>query len=470
MKKAFFLLFSIFLLVSTSIVSAKPPVLPETKPLEILFPAFDATTLTCGMKVYFFRDTQRPLVSASLYIPGGYSIDPEGKEGVVGLLWDTMRDGGAGDLSAEEFDAALKNKSIDMNTSADQERFSAGFHCLSEDLPYSLELFADMLRRPRFDAKRLESSRAKTIDYLNRRQDKPEDITEVLFGRTLQGHNPYGRWATPATLKKISRSDVVAFFKKHYGPNGAVLALAGNFDEKETTRLLEKLFSDWPHQEVITDFGTVKPLGPKIYFFPKEASQVSIRFGLLGYKNNDPDEMTYKVANYVLGGGGFASRLLTEIRSKRGLAYYTYSYFSPLRYIPGTFQIGGGTRPDATQEYLIQMFKIMDQYAKEGPTQKELDEAKKSIIENFGQKFESSFSASDQKAALSEAGYPEDFWDTYRQKINAVTKKQAQDAAEKILTQKNWVLVVSGPATLEKDLSAFGHVVKITNVFQPLGD
>jgi zinc protease len=470
MKKALFLLFSALLLVSGSTVSAKPPVLPESKPLEIQFPSFDATTLTCGLKVYFFRDTQRPLVSANLYIPGGYSIDPEGKEGMVGLLWDTMRDGGAGDLSAEAFDAALKNKSIDMNTSADQEHFSAGFHCLSEDLPYSLGLFADMLRRPRFDAKRLESSRAKTIDYLNRRQDKPEDITEVLFSRTLQGHNPYGRWATPNTLKKISRSDVVAFFKKHYGPNGAVLALAGNFDEKETTRLLEKFFADWPRQEVKTDFGTVKPLGPKIYFFPKEASQVSIRFGLLGYKNNDPDEMTYKVANYVLGGGGFASRLLTEIRSKRGLAYYTYSYFIPLRHIPGTFQIDGGTRPDATKEYLAQMFKIMDQYAKDGPTQKELDEAKKSIIENFAQKFESSFSASDQKAALLEAGYPEDFWDTYRVKINAVTQKQAQEAAEKILAQKDWVLVVSGPATLEKDLSAFGQVVKVTNVFQPLGD
>jgi zinc protease len=448
-------------------VLGTPPVVPETKPLAIQVPTFDVTTLSCGLKVIYLQDSSLPLVSGNLLIPGGSAGEPIGKEGVSGLLSSLLRDGGAGTLTPEAFDEALENRAASMTAGDDTENFTAGFNCLSADLPDVLNLFADMLRRPGFDAKRLETDKSEMVDGLIRSQDTPDDLTRTLFYRALYGDHPYGRTSTPDTVAKLTRDDVVKFYQQNYGPRGAILALAGDLDEAKVTAQLESLFASWPAQAAAATYADPTPLGPTIYFYPKDVSQVFIRLGYLGLKRHDPNDLPLQVANYVLGGSGFASRLMEHIRSDRGLAYFVETFFQP-KDVRGPFELVGGTRPDAVKEFLTLSFQMISDFAKTGPTQAEVDAAKKSMIEEFAYNFESPFGLAAYKASLDFHGYPDNYLATYRDKIQAVTRDQATQATQVVLNQSNWVLIVCGPPELAKDLASFGNVVTVKDIFGPL--
>jgi zinc protease len=455
------------LLLSTAF--ANPPQFPPESPLDIQVPSFTFQTLSCGMKVLYLHDDRFPLVSGSLRIPGGNITDPNGKEGLSSLTASALRNGGAGKMKPEAFDAALENKSISLGCSSEQEDYNASFQCLAEDLPVALGYFGDMLRHPGFDAKRIETEKLDQAEGTKRVEDTPDAITRVMFTKSLFGHSAYGRWGSPETVRKFTAQDARHFYQAHYGPRGAVLVVTGKFDEQVVSAALEKIFSGWKAQPQTPTFTEAEPLGPTIYFFPKEVTQVFIRFGLPGLKRHDPDDVPLQVANYVLGGSGFTCRLMREIRSNRGLAYFVDSYFLPYN-IRGPFQVVGGTRPDSVKEYLGIMFDQLALYAREGPTDAELESAKKGMIAEYAYNFESSFTLANYEGSLAFNAYPNDYLATYRDKIKAVTKEQAARAAAKILNQKNWVLAVCGPAGLGKDLEGFGKVVTIKSVFAPLAE
>ncbi len=466
MKRNIHNLFFVLCALGGSLVWAKEPMVPATKPLEIQVPAFDRKTLSCGMKVLFLKNDNLPLVSVELLMPGGYVTDPEGKEGLVALMDSSLRDGGAGKLSPEAFDAALENRAASMDAGADVENFSASFKCLAGDLPEVLDLFADMVRRPQFDPKRFETAKSESIDSLDRLEDTPDNLTRVIFYRSLMGHSPYGRWSSPKSVAGITREDVDQFYAKNYGPDGSVLVVTGNFDEDKVSAQLEKLFGDWRNPVAQAGRQDAEPLGPTIYFFPKDVSQVFVRWGVLGIKRHDPNQVPLDVANYILGGSGFTSRLMREIRSNRGLAYFVDSVSIPYN-VRGIFEVIGGTRPDSLKEYLDTMSRVMTDYSKDGPTDKELAEAQQSMVEEFAYNFESPYTLAPYKASLDFHDYPADYLENYRNKVRGVTRDQAAAAAKTILNQKNWVLVVCGPADLEKSLSEFGTVVKINDIFEP---
>ena len=469
-KTYFYRRLSAFIIVAlflTPFVWAKAPVVKETAPLKIQVPAFGEKTLSCGMKVLFLKNDEMPLVQANLYMQGGLTVDPMGQEGLISLVASALRNGGAGSLSPEEFDKALENKAAAMSASAEQEDITAEFNCLSEDLTEILELFADMLVKPKFDAKRLETEKANTVDSLRRLQDTPETLTRVLYYKTLFNGSLYGRWASPESVTKLTRSDAAKFYKKTFSPEGAVLALSGKFDEQKVGAQLEDLFSGWKKEAKSAPGPAPRPMGRTIFFFPKDVPQVFIRFGLPGMVRHNPDYFPFTVANYILGESGFTSRLMKEIRSDRGLAYFVNSYFLPFD-VRGPFQIVGGTRPDAVKEYLDVMFKMVSDFAKHGPTESELSEAKQSIIEEFAYNFESPFKLAGYKASLDFHAYPKDYLENYRKEVGKVGRKQAAQAAANILSQKDWVLIVCGPESLEKTLSGFGKVVKVTDIFASL--
>jgi zinc protease len=446
---------------------SKAPVVPETAPLDIQVPPFDVKTLTCGIKVIFLKNDEMPLVSVNLMIPGGSILDPGGQEGLGSLMAFCLRNGGAGDLTPETFDAALEDKAVEMSASVDKEYFSAGFKCLSQDLTDVLPLFADMLRRPQFDIKRFETDKADSMDSVSRLEDTPDALTRVLFSKALLDQSPYGHSASPQSLSLIKQDDILKFYQAHLGPTGSVLEVTGNVDEAKVLAQLESLLGDWTAQEKLPEYVDAKPLGPTIYFYPKQVSQVFIRFGMLGIKRHDPKDIPLSVANYILGGSGFTSRLMHQIRSDRGLAYFVDSVYVPFN-IRGIFEVIGGTRPDSVKEYLTVMFQVLNDFAKTGPTESELQQAQKSMVEEFAYNFESPFSLATYHTSLTFNGYPDNYLQTYRDKVKGVTQEQAAASAGAILSQKDWVLIVAGPEDLEKDLEAFGTVHKVTSIFDPL--
>ncbi len=456
-----------FLALLGTAVCAKPPQFPPETPLEIKVPDIHVKTLSCGLKVLFIHDDRLPLVSGSLRIPGGNVSDPQGKEGLAALTAESLRNGGAGKLKPGAFDEALENKAISMGCTSETEDFNATFNCLAPDLSEALGYFADLIRHPGFDAKRLATDQLDQAEDLNRVEDTPDSITRVLFTKTLFGQSPYGRWGSPATVKKLNPNDVKNFYGKHFGPKGSVLVVTGKFDEDQVSAELERLFSGWKAQGQTPAYADAEPMGPTIYFFPKDVTQVFIRFGLPGLKRHDLNDIPLQVANYVLGGSGFTSRLMREIRSNRGLAYFVDSYFLPYN-IKGPFQVVGGTRPDSVKEYLTVMFDQLAQYAKEGPTEAEMEAARKGMIEEYAYNFESSFNLATYEGSLAFNGYPDDYLETFRDKIKAVTGTQAAEAEQAVLNQKNWVLVVCGPDGLQKDLEGFGKVVTMKSVFAPI--
>jgi zinc protease len=158
---------------------------------------------------------------------------------------------------------------------------------------------------------------------------------------------------------------------------------------------------------------------------------------------------------------------MREIRSNRGLAYFVDSYFIPFN-IPGPFQVVGGTRPDSLKEFLTVMFQQLSTFAAQGPTDQELAEAQQSMVEEFAYNFESAFKLVPYKASLDFNGYPEDYLETYREKVKSVTRQEAADAAKEVLSAKDWVLVVSGPAELEPVLESFGKVTVVSSIFDLL--
>lgn len=461
------LLLTVSLCLCGSMVWAKEPAVPPTAPLEIQVPAFDQKILSCGLKVLFLKNADLPLVSVELLLPGGTILDPEGKEGLAALMTAALRNGGAGKLAPAAFDAALEDRAASMEAGADKENFTAGFKCLARDFPDVLGLFADMLRRPQFDSQRLETDKADGVDSLNRLEDTPDELTRVLFFRGLMGHSPYGRWPSPQSAATLTPGDVSDFYRKYFGPKGGVMVVTGNFDEEKTSAQLEALFGDWKGGIAQPVTADAQPSGPIIYFFPKDVSQVFIRYGVLGIPRHDPRQVPLEVANYILGGSGFTSRLMREIRSNRGLAYFVDSVSEPYN-VRGVFEVVGGTRPDSVKEYLDTMFKVMDDFDKQGPTEKEMEDAQKSMVEEYAYNFESAFTLAPYKATLDFHGYPDDYLSRYRDLVKDVTQAQAADAAKFILDQKNWVMVVCGPADLEKELEGFGKVVTMKSVFDPM--
>lgn len=448
-------------------VHARPPQVPEAPPLEITVPAFRSTTLTCGLKVLYLLDKSLPLVSGELLIPGGKVADPVGKEGLAEWMCGGLRDGGAGLRTPEAFDEALENKAASMGVEAETEDYSASFKCLSKDLPEVLGLFTDMLRKPRFEEKRMATEKDQDSDSLSRLEDTPDALSRVIFYKALYPGSPYGRWASPKTLATFTREDAVKQYEDTFGPRGSVLVLAGNLDPETTTQTLETALAGWEQKVTPAEVPSEKPQGPVIYFYPKEVTQVFIRWGVLGLPRHDEKDIPLQVANYILGGSGFTSRLMREIRSNRGLAYFVDSVAQPFNG-RGLFEVIGGTRPDSVKEFLQTMFTILGDYGKDGPTDAELAEAQRSMVEEYAYNFESVFSLSGYKASLDFHGYPENYLATYRDKIKAVTRAQTADAAQAVLDQKQWVLVVCGPKDLQKELEAFGRVIPVAGIFDPL--
>ncbi len=446
---------------------AGAPRFPPAPPLKMTVPSFQVSGLPCGLKVVFLRDDAMPLVSGRLLMAGGAVLDPPGKEGLAALACSAMREGGSGGLSPQEFGAAVENRAASISVGPETEDFSASFHCLSGDLKEVLKLFSGMLLDPAFDPARLQTARQDLAESLGHVEDTPDSITRVLFTKALFGPGDYGRWASPASVAGLDRADVLRFFRQNFGPRGAVLALAGRFDPASTLAQLRADFASWKGGAPVAGRAGPRPLGPAIYFFPKQVPQVFIRLGFKGLKRHDPRNIPLQVANDVLGGSGFSSRLMRQIRSDRGLAYFAYSTFQP-EDVAGPFEVVVGTRPDAVKETLDLAFGILKKFAQAGPTPGELKQAQQGMVEAFADNFESPYDLADYEAGLDFHGYRPDYLASYRRRVRAVTRAQAGQAAASVLGQQDWVMAVCGPADLEPVLKGFGRVVKVEDVFKPL--
>jgi zinc protease len=309
-------------------------------------------------------------------------------------------------------------------------------------------LFASLLQKPDFPAGVLDREKARTIAGLREAATQPDSISDKAFSKALFGSHPYGlsELVEPETVEKITRDDLAAFYRQYYTRNGAVVAIIGDISRPQAELLAEQLTAGLPDGPAPAAIPPVPNLTQgSEQRIPHHAAQSHILLGQPGIKRIDPDYFPLYVGNYILGGGGFVSRLTEEVREKRGLAYSVYSYFMPMREA-GPFQIGLQTKKEQTDQALALVRDTLQKFVKDGPAAKELKAAKDNLTGGFALRLDSNGKVLDYLSVIGVYDLPLTWLDDYVGQINKVTLAQVKDAFARRIKPDQMVTVVVGGA------------------------
>jgi predicted Zn-dependent peptidase len=400
-----------------------------------------------GMVVFIAKDKALPLVNISLTFPVGSWLDPEGKEGLASFTGSQMRRGGTKSLTAEELDERLDFLATQMSSGIGSTSGGASLNCLTDNLDESLALFVEMLREPRFQEGRLDLAREQSLQAMKKRNDDSGDIEAREWNVLLNGEGHFtNRFTTEASLGAIARDDLVAFHRQHVHPSTMIAAVSGSFETGDMLRRLEEAFADWPGSPAETPPipDTIDPAAPGLYRIEKDVNQGRVSIGLPGVKRDHPDVYALELMVDILGGSGFTSRITTTVRSNEGLAYDARAAMSFGVWYPGRFramfQSKSPTVAWASELVLEEIRKIRE----EGVTPEELATAQSSLIETFPSSFNSRARSMAIFASDEYTGQSPDYWETYRNRIRAVTTEDVQRVAQTHLLPEKMILLVVG--------------------------
>jgi zinc protease len=437
------------------------------KPVEFIPPEADRVVLENGIVVYLLEDHELPLVSMIATMRTGSWLDPDDKIGLASLTGTTMRTGGGGGLSAERVDEELEQFAGDIGISIGRQSGSASLDVLSKDLKRGLQIFAGLIRAPAFEPARVELAKLQAIENIRRRQDSPGSIVGREFVKLLYGaDHPSARESSIGSITRITRDDLVAFHRKTIHPNGLMLGVTGDFDRPAMLALLRDVFGDWTKGEVpvlkIADVPQVSAAKPVVRFVNKETSQTHLRLGHLSIREHDPDYVALAIANDILGGSSFRSRLFNDVRTKRGLAYSVGSRLNSGVHDQGIWLMRAETKLPSTQEVISRFVVNMERMRTELVTDNELAEAKEAYVNSFVFSFASASSIVGRLVELEYDGLPKDFLQQLRARVVALTKEEILAAAKKHFNPERLTIIAVGPGeALPKLLSGFGEAKEI---------
>ncbi|HEX5544219.1 MAG TPA: pitrilysin family protein [Nitrospira sp.] len=443
------------------------------KPVEFSPPEPERIVLDNGMVLYLLEDHELPLVTITVTMRTGSWLDPTDKIGLAGVTGAVMRTGGGGGLSAEQVDAEQEQFAGDVSIGIGRQSGSASLDVLSKDVNRGLEIFAGLLRTPTFEPARVELAKLQVIEGIRRRQDNPGSVVSREFAKMLYGpDHPSARESSVDSIKRITRDDLVTFHRNTIHPNGMILGVTGDFKRDEMIASLRKIFGDWKKGTVpelrISDVPEAEMSRPVVRFVGKDTSQTHLRVGHLSIKENDPDYVALAIANDILGGSSFRSRLFNDVRSKRGLAYSVGSRLNTGMHDQGIWLMRAETKLVSTQEVIERFVANIERMRAEPVTDAELAEAKEAYVNSFVFSFSSPSAIVSRLVELEYDGLPKDFLQRLRAKVVRLTKEDVLAAAKKHLRPDQLKIVAVGSGeTLPKALATFGDVKEIK--LQPEG-
>ena len=439
----------------------RPPATLSFAPAPI-----EPMALSNGAKVFIAEDHTVPLVSLRVYLRTGVLEEPAEKAGLAALAGSALRAGGAGDREPAALDALLEDSAISVESSVGRDFGTLSLTCRVQDLSKGLEVLRDVLEKPRFDAQRLALVRAQMMEGIRRRQDDPEELASVAFGKLLYGaDSPWCREATLATLQGITREDVEAFHRDHILPCLWSVAASGDVDAFDLSRRMESALGSLPRRDGTGPALPAAPAiqAPHVVLIPKDVNQASLFVGHAGLPNlldgkPHPDRYALQVFNYILGGAGFSSRLTQEIRVKRGLAYGVWSAI-PMENGRGAVEMGSQTKTESAKETLGLLRSVMAQALEQGVTPKEVALAKEAMTNAFVFRTATA-SARVQNAALYDfMGLPPDYLSRYVENLKKVSSDDVLRAARAHCHPDQLSIAVCGVReALEPALAEFGKV------------
>lgn len=426
-------------------------------PRPFHFPQAAVKTLPNGLRVFVITDHSEPAIAARLVILSGGSIkDPQSMPGVAQMTANLLTQG-TQKRSAQEIAEAIDFVGGSLEASAGKDSTAVTLNVVKKDLQTGFDLMSDIVLHPAFRAEELDRQRQQLLSNLTVQYSDPDYLASVVFNQTLYGSSPYG-WpeeGTPETIQKLDSGQLAKFHDANYAPNQSLLALAGDITPGEAFAVAEKYFGAWPK---LTVADTVPPAaepsaGMRIWLIDKpDAVQTQIRVGKLGIRRGDANYIPLLVMNRVFG-GGYNSRLNTEVRVKKGLTYGAYSSFNPHRYA-GSFAVGTYTRTEATVEATKLVVDLIGQMSSGDVTPKELDFSRDYLAGAYPIQSETAEQVAERVLTVAAFDLPADYNSTYPERIRGVTSAQVKEVAQRYLTTKDLDLVLAG------NVSAFGDALR----------
>lgn len=430
-----------------------PPDKIKYPPLEFSIPQAEKIRLENGTVLFFVENRELPLVSISAMLRAGSLYDPPGKEGLAELVASVMLTGGTARLTSREVDERLDFLAASPSITMSLDVAAINFSFLKSDLPDCLDILSQIMRTPVFEEEKLSLAISLKQEDLRRIADNQQRLAFREFNRLLYPEDPRGRYATSDSLKKIIRSDLTAFHQEYFFPANISMAISGDISREEAISMINQYFGNWTSNRPAIKIALApKETGNGSYIIQKSLPQSAIVTGHLTVSKKEPDYYAFSLLDFIVGGGGFNSRIFNAVRNNEGLAYNAGSFYRA-RPNYGVFGAYAFTKTASTLQALDLIKKIIKDVSSASVSSEELNGAVKSVINNFIFSFEKPEDVASLHMAADFEDLPADFVSGYREKIEKLTDVDLRRAAAKYLKNIKTLTVIVGDAERLGDFS-----------------
>jgi len=401
-----------------------------------------------GIVAWLVEEHSLPLVAMRFAFDGGAVQDPKGKAGVSNFL-TTMLDEGAGELKSQAFQEKMEDLSVKIGFSSSRDVFSGSFQSLSKNLDAGSELLRLAVTKPRFDAEPLERMRERLAADIVMADNDPNKVASRAWFHLAFGDHPYARSVDgdAASIKAIGADDLKTYHKNVFARDTLNVSVVGDITPEALAQLLDKVFGGLPEKSSLAPVEMASlTAGPKQKIIEMKVPQSVAQFGHRAFLRKDKDFVPSYVLNYIIGGGGFNSRLMEEVREKRGLAYSVYSYISP--YAHASVFLGGvATKNEAMGTSLDVIKGVFKRIAEEGPTAEELKNAKRYLTGSYPLRFDTNSKIANQLLWIQIENLGLGYIDERNQMIEDVSIENIKAVAKRLLQSDGLIVTIVGQPT-----------------------
>ncbi|MEM1048840.1 MAG: pitrilysin family protein [Pseudomonadota bacterium] len=397
-----------------------------------------------GIEAWLVEEHTVPIIAMNFAFLGGSAQDPSDKSGVANMV-SSLLDEGADDLDSQAFQRALEETQARIRFSAGRDNFYGEVRTLSFQAPESFVLLKKAINAPRFDAEPTERIRRQVLTGIKRSETDPDSIANKTLFETLFPDHPYGRRSsgTLESVQSLTRDDLVAFHKSVFTRDTLKIGVVGAISPEDLGPLLDRVFGDLPAESGVVAIPKIVPTTGARVSPALDVPQSAIRLALPSIKRADPDYLAAYVMNHILGGGTFTSRLFSEVREKRGLAYSVYSHMLPLD-SAAVFFVGAGSRDETAGQTVDLILEQIRRMGEEGPTPEELQKAKDFLTGSYALRFDTSNKIAGQLLGLQLNDLPAEYINTRNDEIRALTLDDVKAMARRLLENADPSVVVVG--------------------------
>jgi zinc protease len=400
--------------------------------------------LESGLTLLVVERHNLPIVKVSIGVKAGSLVEPAEKAGLANLT-AALLTAGTQKRTASQINEEGDFVGASLGASGGDDYITANLSVLKKDVHLGFDLLSDIILNPIFPEDELNKKRERIKGSLMAQEEDPGFVASREFKKAVFGEHPYGRLVSgiPETLDMIKRKDIVQFHAEHYVPNNAIMSVVGDITADEVKGLMKKYLSRWQAKKIIVP-SQLKPgvkKQKKVVAVSRDITQAHIILGHLGVSRDNPDYYSISVMNYILGSGGFASRLMQNLRDEKGLVYDVYSFFAANRH-GGSFRVSLQTKNESANTAIEAVLQEIKRIKNTQVSDTELSDAQSFLTGSFPMRIETSSRIAGFLVAVEYYGLGMDYIDNYPGYINAVTKKDVLRVAQQYLDPENFILSV----------------------------